>query len=245
MLALRRALLIFIAVAGTAMLTLPAVPTAPIALAPVRVEAFPPLPDPESLAALLVSPGGGPGSVVATFSRGETEILLDVVAAIDAIPSPAARASALDDLASLDDLDSSVVAAIARTAERVGLSGARERVIRTVIRRQPHATGGARRAVLDAIRTIGSSGERAALLQLFVTRRGLGERALADVFVQVARLPSSADRSRILVAAARTHRIRGRARVAYVNAMRGLASGRDRSRALAALNSAASDPDAG
>ena len=244
MLVLRRALLIFMAVAGTAMLTMPVLPAAPITLDAVRVEAFPPLPEPELLAALLIEPGRPPRAA-ASLSRGETGVLLDVVEAVDAIPSPAERASALDDLANLDDLDSSVVSAIARSAGRLVLSGTRERVIRTIIRRQPHAVAGARRPVLEAIRSIRSNSDRAALLQLFVTRHGVGERALADAFALVVRLQSSADRSRVLVAAARTHRIRGVARVAYVNATRGLSSGRDRSRAMAALNSAASDPNEG
>lgn len=233
MLVLRRGLLFLVAIAGSAMLTLPVTRGTPLPIEPVTVDAFPPLVDRDSLAALLVS---GPAPVRTAVGRDASEVVLDVIAAVDAIPSRSTRTSLLDEIAGAGEHDPEVVTTLARASMRLPSSSGRERVLRTIIQRQPHATGAARRAVLDGIRAFGASPDRASLLHLFVTRPEAGEQALADALSHVPQLWSSAERTRVLVAAARSHRIRGRARTAYVNAARGITSSRDRWRALSAIS---------
>jgi hypothetical protein len=235
MLDLRRSLLLFTAVAAAAMVALSAPRSAPVALTPSFVDAYPELPPRDSLASLLVS--SARDGELGRPSRGETAYLLDVIAALDDVPERSGRVAALEEIAVLPVIDSAVVAALARATNRLARSGNRLRILDAVIRHQPLATGRARRDVLDAIRSIPSSGGRADVLEVFVRRPGLTEAGLIDALAHVPALSSSADRSRVLVAAARTHRIGGRARTAYVRTVKTM-TGRHRSRALDALNRA-------
>lgn len=193
-----------------------------------------PLPQAErdSIAAMLIS------SPIAARSagRGESETLLAIVLGAARMRNPSDVIESLEEIVGLDGLDATVVTAIARALERLPTSSSRERVLRTLIRRHSHATGVSRSAVLAAIAaTRNSSSDRAATLELFVTHRGIGEPGLVDAMTHIARLPADGDRARVLVAAARANRIQGRARSAYMKAANGIASIRDRQRALAAI----------
>jgi hypothetical protein len=201
-----------------------------VRLAPAVVNALPPLPSPDSLAALLVSDPHSPRS-----SRGTTRILLEAVAVVDWVPSGGERADLLTEIAELPDLDSDVVAAISQSAGRIPSPSARARVLRTLIRNQEEATAGARREVLDAIGTMQSTPERAVTLEMFVTTHRLSQGALLDALAQVERLRADNERSRVLVAAAGAQRIDGRARSAYTRIASAIPSERYRARALAAL----------
>jgi hypothetical protein len=197
----------------------------------VVVRAEPPLPPPESLAAMLIS--GTPND---RPSRSETVVLLDIIASIQAISSSGSSQMAwmLTEIAELPRLDTSVVTAVARGAGRLSSASARSRVLATLIERQPHAIGASRRAVLDASRTMPSS-YRASVLERFVSRRGLAQTALADALGQARHLDSRSERSRVLITAARANRIEGRARSEYISIANGIASSRERRRTLEAL----------
>jgi hypothetical protein len=241
MLDLRRSLIMFAAVAAAVLLVQLTPASEPIPLAPAVVEAFPELAPPESIAALLVSPEGEDGFGGA--SRRETALLLDVIHALDDVPERSGRTAALEEIASMPALDSAVVAALARASTRLSSSSNRQRLLRSVIRRQPYATSIARRDVLDAIGALRSSGDRASALETFVRQPELSDEALIEALMHVPRLSSNGDRSRVLVAAARSHRIGGRARTVYVRTANGISRGRDRARALEALGRGGDEGD--
>jgi len=212
----------------------------PLALVPAVVVATPLAPSPDSLAALLVS-----STLNDAFprpgSRGETALLLDLVAAAERTGSQMEMLSVLEEIARVDRLDSAVVSALARSAGRLPSWSARERLLRTIIERHAHATAGSRRALLNAISGIPQSSGRAAVLEIFVTRPRLTQAALAEALTHVARLATASERSRVLIAAARTQRIEGPARSIYIKGANGIPSGRDRNRALDALRNRSSE----
>ena len=219
-----------VAVAGT--WAYGAVDSAPVVTMPaVTVTALPPLPPPESLAAMLVSPGG------ARSSRGTTRVLLEALEVIDWVPSSSDRADLLSELAEFPELDSTVIASVARSAMRIASPSQRSRVLRTLIRNHPDATDAARRPVLEAIGTMQSTPERTMTLELFVSSRPMSQQALVDALVQVERLRADNERSRVLVAAARSQRVNGRARSVYVRLAAGMNSDSYRRRALSAIGS--------
>jgi len=193
------------------------------------VTALTPLPSRDSLAALLVSPGGS------RASRGTTALLLEGVRVIDWIPSSGERAELLTEIADLPELDSAVVAAVGESSVRISSPSARSRVLRALILNHPDATAGARRQVLDAIGTMQSTPERAVTLELFVTSHRLSQQALVDALVHVEGLRADNERARVLVAAAEAQRITGVARAVYIRVASGIPSDRYRSRALHAL----------
>jgi hypothetical protein len=203
--------------------------TPDVVMPPVAVTALPPLPSRDSLAALLVSPGS------ARTSRGTTRILLEAVAIIDWVPSSSERAELLADIAQFPELDSAVVAAVARSSARLSSPGTRARVLRTLIRNHRVATAEARAPVLDAIAGIHSTPERVVSLEVFVTSHRLSAHALLDALVHIERLRTESERSRVLVAAARAQRITGRAQTIYIRAAASMHEGRHRRRALAAI----------
>ena len=205
---------------------------APAAHPPVIVAADEPAPSRDSLAALLVS-----SPRVRRAPRGETELLRDVIAVAEQIPSWTERAAVLAEIARLPRLDSSIVSAVGRSTATVLPSSVRGDVLSTLLQRHPHAVGASRRAVLGAIGSMSSSSDRASMLELFVTRPHLSQPALADALAHAMHLSSTRDRSSVLVAAARANRIEGRARTIYVRAAAGLPMGHQRSRALAAIAS--------
>ena len=190
-----------------------------------------PAPSRDSLAALLVS--SSPPTRRAP--RGQTALLRDVISVTEQMSSWTERAGVLEEIAQLAVLDSSIVSATARAASTIPMPGARGRVLRTLIHRHSHAIGASRGAVLSSIGSMNSTSEKAAALELFVTRPRLSQPALADALAAAARLPSNGDRSSVLIAAARANRIEGRARTIYVQAAAGLSSGRHRSRVLSAI----------
>ncbi len=194
------------------------------------VVALPPLPSPDSLAALLVSSPYSRRS-----SRGETGMLLEAVRLIEAVPWSHERADLLTEIGALPQLDSAVVTAVARSSARIASPAARARILRTLIRNHPSATGPARRSVLDAASTMVSTPERAVTLELFVTSHRLTQPALIDALTHIERLRADNERARVLVAAARSQRIDGRARTVYLRAASGIHSERYRNRVLGAL----------
>ncbi len=217
-----------VAVAGTwAVGSVRATPL--VSMPPVAVMALPSLPSRDSLAALLVSPGG------ARPSRGTTRILLEAVAVIDWVPSSSERAELLADVAQFPELDSAVVVAVARSASRVSSPSARARVLRTLIRAHPVATAEARGPVLDAIAGMYSTPERVVSLEVFVSTHRLSQQALLDALVHIERLASDSERSRVLISAARSQRITGRAQTVYIRAAASMHEGRHRRRALQAI----------
>lgn len=197
---------------------------------PVQVVAIPPLPSRDSLARLLVSTSSDRAT-----PRGETAMLLDIIAASERIGSGDHRAAVLMEITELRSLDSSVVSAVARASTRISSSRGSGHALRMLIRRHPEATGTSHRAVLDAVATMMSDSERAATLEMFVTRPRLGQGALIDALVQAGRIRGSSERSRVLIAAARANRIEGRARTSYLRAASGISSERQRSRVMAAI----------
>ena len=215
-------------VAGTwAVGTVRATPV--VAMPAVTVTALPPLPPPESLAAMLVSPGS------ARSSRGTTRMLLEALEVIDWVPSSSDRAELLSELAEFPELDSAVIASVARSAMRIASPSQRSRVLRTLIQNHPAATDAARRPVLEAIGTMQSTPERTMTLELFVSSRPMSQQALVDVLVHVERLRADNERSRVLVAAARSQRINGRARSTYIRLASSMTSDSYRRRAMSAI----------
>ena len=219
-----------VAVAGT--WAYGAVHSAPVVTMPaVTVTALPPLPPPESLAAMLVSPGSS------RSSRATTRMLLEAVQVIDWVASSSERAELLGELAEFPELDSAVVSSVTTSAMRISSPSQRSRVLRTLIRNHPDATDAARRPVLEAIGTMQSTPERTMTLELFVSSHRLSQQALIDALVHVARLRADNERSRVLVAAARSQRINGRARSAYIRIASSMATHTYRHRALNAIGS--------
>ena len=195
----------------------------------VVVEAGDPPPPPDSLAALLIDDSRPP-----RYGRGQTAMLRDVIAMTDQIWSSSERAAVLAEVATLPVLDSSIVAAIARASMRIPSASDRTEVLQALLHRHPQAVGASRRAVLEAIGSIGSTSARTAALTIFVSRPRLSQPALVDALSHVARLPSS-ERSHVLRVAARANRIEGRARMLYMQAAATLPSRSQRSRALSAI----------
>ena len=218
-----------IAVAGS--WALAAGPTTPVVrMSPVVATVLPPLPPPDSLAKLLVSPESDFRS-----TRATNAMLLEAVRVVEWIPSSSERADLLTEIAEFPELDSDVVDAVSRSAAYIGSPSARSRVLRALIRNHPDATVESRRAVLDAISTMQSTPERAMTLELFVTMPRLSEQALIDAFAHVDRLRADNERARVLTAAASAQRIDGRARAAYMRLAASMQSSRYRERTLDAL----------
>ena len=217
-----------VAVAGTWMIG--STRAADVAMPAIVVTALPPLPSPDSLASLLVS---GPRS--SRSSRAATGVLLDAVGMIDWVSSSEERAELLEEIIGLPELDSTVVAALGRSAARIPSPGLRARLLRELIMNHPHATDAARRPVLDAIGAMQSTPERAMTLERFVTSRRLSQPALFEALQYIERLRSDNERARVLIAAAQAQRLDGRARALYLRAAGGISSDRYRSRALSAI----------
>ena len=170
-----------------------------------------------------------------TLSRSDTALLLDVIAAAEGITSSSDRVAVLQRVASLPDLAPTVVTALGRAASRVTSSTARTQLLRTLIRKQPHAVGESRRAVLDALSHELNSTDFGAALEDFVKRDNITDAALADAFTAAAKITSSTEKARVLVAAARHRKPDGSARSAYLKTAGTITNGSDRARALSAL----------
>ena len=218
-----------VAVAGTWVIGSVRAPV--VAMPAVVVTALPPLPSPDSLAALLISGPRSPRS-----SRAASGLLLEAVGMIDWVSSSQERAELLEEIIALPELDSTVVAALGRSAARIPSPGLRARLLRELIMSHPHATDAARRPVLDAIGAMQSTPERAMTLERFVTSRRLSQPALLEALQYIERLRADNERSRVLIAAAHAQRLDGRARAVYVRAASGISSDRYRSRALSAID---------
>jgi hypothetical protein len=212
-----------LAVGSDEMVGLPTIAALPATV----VTALPPLPPPDSLAALLVS---SPGR--SRFARGETGLLLEALALIEAKRSMSERADLLREVAEMPDLEDTVIVAVAQAAGRIYSPNARAYVLRRLILMQPSATAEARGPILDAIGAMQSSPERAMTLELFVTTRQLDQPALIDALVQIERLRADNERSRVLLAAAGAQRLQGRAIRVYQRAASSIASERYRERAM-------------
>ncbi len=196
----------------------------------VVVEAQEPPPSPDSLARLLIDPNRP-----ARGPRGETAMLLGVIAATEQIWSTSERVSVLTGITDMPQLDTSIVAALGRAAVHIPSASARAEVLRAVVSRHPHAVGASRASVLRAIGSMTSMSERASLLRLFVTRPRLTQPALVDALTHASRLSANRDRSSVLIAAARANRIEGRARAVYIDAAMAIRSREHRARALSAI----------
>jgi hypothetical protein len=204
--------------------------TSIVEMPPVVATVLPPLPPPDSLAKLLVSPETDFRS-----TRATTSMLLEAVRVVEWIPSSNERADLLTEIAEFPELDPEVVSAVSRSAAFIGSPSARSRVLRALIRNHPDASVESRRPVLDAISSMQSTPERAMTLELFVTMPRLSEGALLDAFAHVDRLRADNERARVLTAAAGAQRIDGRARAAYVRLAMSMQSSRYRDRTLDAL----------
>lgn len=169
------------------------------------------------------------------LSRSDTALLLDVIGAAEGISSSSDRVAVLERVANLPDLAPTVVTALGRAAGRVTSSASRARLLRALVRKQPHAVGESRRAFLDALSHDLPSSELGAVLEEFIKRDGISEPALADAFTTAARISSSTEKARVLVAAARLRKPEGEARAAYLKTAATITNGSDRARALSAL----------
>ena len=171
----------------------------------------------------------------AAFTRKDTALLLDVISAAEGISSSSDRIAVLERVAAVRDLAPTVVSALGRAAGRVPSSTSRAKLLRTVIRQQPHAVGESRRAVLDALSSELSSTDFSVVIEEFVRRDGVTEAALADAFTATMKMSSNTEKSRVLVVAARLHKPDGAARAAYLKAASTITTGSDRARVLSAL----------
>ena len=174
----------------------------------------------------------GQGSAL---SRNDTALLLDVIAAAEGISSSSDRVAVLERVANLSDLAPGVVTALGKAAGRVQSSTSRTKLLRTLVRRQPHAVGTSRRSVLDALSQEVTSTDFAAVLEDFIKRDSITEPALADAFTAAAKITSNTEKTRVLVLAARLRKPEGAARAAYLKAAASISTGSDRARALSAL----------
>jgi hypothetical protein len=171
----------------------------------------------------------------ATLSRNDTALLLDVIAAAEGISTSSDRVAVLERVASVPDLAPSVVTALGKAAGRVASSTSRAKLLRTIVRKQPHAIGESRRALLDALSNEVNSTDFSAVLEDFIKRDSISEPALADAFSAAAKITSNTEKTRVLVLAARLRKPEGAARAAYLKAAATITSGTDRARALSAL----------
>ena len=171
----------------------------------------------------------------ATFSPSDTALLLEVIAAAEGITSSSDRVAVLERVANLPDLAPAVVTALGRAAGRVTSSTSRTKLLRTLVRKQPHSIGESRRAVLEALSHEVNSNDFSAVLEEFVKRDSITEPALADAFTTAAKITSSSEKARLLVAAARHRTPEGTARAAYLKTAATISTGSDRARALSAL----------
>ena len=201
-----------------------------VRMQPAYVSALPPLPPPDSLAALLVS---GPRSGYA--SRATTGMLTEALRLIDWIPSSHERAELLSELAEMPAMDPSLVAEIANASGRIASPSARASILRSLIRNHPAATSESRYSVLRAMSAMQSTPERALTLELFVSARPLELESLVEALAHAESLRAENERARVLIAAAGTQQFYGRSRAAYVRVANGIRNERYRSRAFAAL----------
>ena len=171
----------------------------------------------------------------ASLSRTDTALLLDVIAAAEGISSSSDRVAVLERVASLPDLAPTVVTALGRAASRVTSGTSRTKLLRTLVRKQAHAVGESRRAVLDALSQDMTSTDFSAVLEDFIKRDSISEPALADAFTTAAKMSSSTEKSRVLIVAARLRKPEGAARAAYLKAAATITNGSDRARTLSAL----------
>ena len=219
------------AVAGSLLMGAGETPTSSdVPMEPVFVNALPPLPPPDSLAALLVSSPRDPYS-----SRATASMLTEALRVIDWIPSSHERADLLGEIAEMPRLDAALVAQVADAAGRVSSPSQRASVLRALIRNHPAATSDARYPVLKAISTMQSTPERALTLELFVSARPLELEALVEALAHAERLRAENERARVLIAAAGAQRFSGRGRAAYMRVAAGIHNERYRTRAYTAL----------
>ena len=212
------------------------VPKPPVVVAHVTVETPVTVDAPAAIETLRQTPAPDPsGQRDASLARTDTALLLDVIAAAEGISSAGDRTAVLERVASLPNLAPAVVTALGRAASRVPSGTSRAKLLRTIVRKQSHAAGVSRRAVLDALNGEIASTDFASVLEVFVQREGLDEAALADAFTAAARISSNSEKARVLVGAARLRKPEGTARAAYLMAAGTIASGSERARALAAL----------
>jgi beta-lactamase regulating signal transducer with metallopeptidase domain len=168
-------------------------------------------------------------------SQTDTALLLAVISAAEGISSSSERVGVLLRVAARPDLDAQVVAALGEAAGRVASTTERTKLLSAIVKTQHHAVGASRRPVLNAIGTLSSSADQAAVLKLALKDSALPVDALADVLATAERITSSTSKADVLVAAARGRPIDGVAREAFVKAARTITTDSERARALAAL----------
>jgi hypothetical protein len=168
-------------------------------------------------------------------TRPDTTLMLEIIAAAEGISSSTDRVAVLERMAKRPDLEPEVVSALGGAAGRVTSTTERTKLLQALVQVQDHATGGARRAILDAIGTMTSSPEQAALLSEFIARPNLSENALADALATSQKITSNSEKAKTLVGAARLRKIEGDARASYLKSARTITSDSERARALSAL----------
>ena len=217
----------------------PATPESPVGSdAPVAIE-IPLVPPKVTLSAPAATRVG-----TMRLARTDSALLLDIIAAAEGISSSGDRAAVLERVASVPDLGPTVVTAVARAAGRMSSTSSRARVLKTLIRNQPQSVGSARGAVLGALSGDMPSSDFGAALEMFIKRERLDDEAFADALTTAAKMTSSAEKARVLIAAARHRAPTGPARAAYVKTAKTITNGTDQARVLSALLDDPSTEDA-